>query len=173
MFVWPADAPDVIYETVEISVEGIPLGEGTLCLRIDRDNSDNLVSEFRRIRKAFVSYDHDDTQRVLASVQAFQTITNVDLFLDVDDLRAGEDWEKKLRDEVSSRDAFFLYWSEQAAQSEWVDREWRLALAERGLSYIKPMPLDPVPPPEELSQLQFADKWSRLAEYQRLKESVG
>jgi hypothetical protein len=70
---------------------------------------------------------------------------------------------------VPTRDAFILYWSENAAKSEWVDREWRLAFRERGLDYIKPMPLDPIMAPEELSELQFADKWSRLAEYQRLK----
>ena len=166
---WPDDAPDKVHETVEVSVEGIHLGECTLSLEVGQGEQDNVVSGFRRIRSAFVSYSRRDMQRVLASVSAFQSVTNVDLFLDVDSIRAGEDWEQKLRDEVPTRDAFFLYWSENAAQSEWVEREWKLALERRGLDYIKPMPLDPISAPEELAPLQFADKWSRLAEYFRLK----
>jgi len=47
-----------------------------------------------------------------------------------------------------------------ASSSEWVDREWRLALDRRGLPYIDPVPLDDpsrVPPPDELSSLHFND----------------
>lgn len=167
--VWPENTPDITYETVEISVEGLPLGEATLCLRSNGSGRRSVVSDFRRVKRAFVSYSTRDTQRVLASIQAFQRVADVELFIDVDSLRAGEDWQERLRSEVPTRDAFLLYWSENAAQSEWVEREWRLAFEERGIDYIKPMPLDPVNPPEELADLQFADKWSRLAEYQRLK----
>lgn len=167
--VWPENTPDITYETVEISVDGLPLGEATLCLRSGGSGQRSVVSEFRRVKRAFVSYSTKDTQRVLASIQAFQRVADVELFIDVDSLRAGEDWQERLRSEVPTRDAFLLYWSENAAQSEWVEREWRLAFEERGLDYIKPMPLDPVSPPEELADLQFADKWSRLSEYQRLK----
>jgi hypothetical protein len=169
ILMWPESAPPVVYETITIAVEGIPLGECTLKMRLNQSPKENIVSDFKKIARAFVSYAHEDSQRVLASVQAFLTVTNVELFLDVDSLRAGENWEEKLRAEVPTRDALLLYWSENAAKSEWVEREWRLALKQRGLEYIKPMPLDPLLPPEELSELQFADKWSRLAEYQRLK----
>jgi hypothetical protein len=55
---------------------------------------------------------------------------------------------------------FFLFWSSQAAGSEWVEREWRLALESKGLGFIDPVPLeDPAtaPPPSELRSLHFND----------------
>ena len=42
---------------------------------------------------------------------------------------------------------------------EW---EWKLALRKKGLGFIDPVPLedpDKVPPPAELADLHFGDKW--------------
>ena len=56
----------------------------------------------------------------------------------------------------------FLFWSQAASESKEVEWEWRLALNNKGLEFIDPVPLeDPrqVPPPAELSSLHFGDKW--------------
>ena len=61
---------------------------------------------------------------------------------------------------LPARDVFFLFWSLNAARSKEVEKEWRIALEMRGLSYIDPIPLtDPrdSPPPNELARLNFND----------------
>ena len=64
--------------------------------------------------------------------------------------------------EAPSKDIFYLFWSKSAALSEWVEKEWRLALLRRGLDYIDPIPLEEpehAPPPKELSKLHFSDAY--------------
>jgi hypothetical protein len=85
---------------------------------------------------------------------------NLEVFIDVASLRSGQRWEAELRRVVPTRDVFYLFWSREASQSEWVEREWRLALEQRGLAYIDPVPLvspAEVPPPRELVELHFND----------------
>lgn len=111
------------------------------------------------IRTAFASYASEDRTEVLARAQALEA-AGVDVFLDVVRLRTGKRWEPILLENIRTRDIFFLFWSAAARSSQWVEREWRLALDERGLGYIHPIPLvDPrqVPPPLELQALHFDD----------------
>ena len=80
------------------------------------------------------------------------------MFLDCLSLRPGDKWKPKLRDEIDNRDIFWLFWSRSAMMSEWVDWEWRTALASKSVAGIQPHPLEPIelaPPPKELSDLQF------------------
>jgi hypothetical protein len=82
------------------------------------------------------------------------------VFLDVLSLRAGRDWAAALREEIPRNDVFYLFWSAHARASEWVEREWRCALAARGRDFIDPVPLAPpdeVPPPPELAGQHFND----------------
>ena len=82
------------------------------------------------------------------------------MFLDIVSLRAGELWEQTLWREIPGRDVFFLFWSEYAARSEYVEKEWRYALETRGLDFIDPVPLvspDIVKPPPELVGKHFND----------------
>ena len=85
---------------------------------------------------------------------------DLDVFLDRMSLRPGVDWERELMRQIESRDVMYLFWSEAARQSEWVEREWRYALEKRGLEFIDPFPLEDVsavPPPPELARLHFSD----------------
>jgi len=53
-----------------------------------------------------------------------------------------------------------LLWSKRASQSQWIDMEWRRALAARGLDYIHPVVLvDPrtIPAPRGLMAKYFKD----------------
>jgi hypothetical protein len=87
---------------------------------------------------------------------------DMDIFLDVASLRSGEDWQQRLEDEIVRRDVFYLFWSYAAAQSKWIDWEWRTALRTKGMDYIDPVPLEPpdkAPPPTELSKLHF-NEWT-------------
>jgi hypothetical protein len=100
---------------------------------------------------------------VLARLQGIKKLApDMQVFLDVTSIRSGDKWQDALAREVPTKDVFYLFWSQAAASSEWVEREWFLALTRRGLDYIDPVPLqDPrrVPPPEELSDLQFNDAY--------------
>jgi hypothetical protein len=112
-----------------------------------------------RVRSAFASYSSKDKQEVLQRVQGI-TAVGVDVFLDVLSLRSGQLWEQELLKNIENRDKFYLFWSPNARVSDYVEREWRFALRERGLSFIHPIPLtDPkdAPPPTELSGLHFGD----------------
>jgi len=80
--------------------------------------------------------------------------------MDVLSLRSGENWEERLWDVIPKSDIFYLFWSLNAKQSEWVEKEWRCALRTRGLEFIDPVPLvspEQVPPPSELSSIHFSD----------------
>jgi len=91
-----------------------------------------------------------------------KVIPDLDVFVDVLDLRSGDHWEARIRREIAARDMFYLFWSVAASQSPWVEQEWRTALELRGLQYIDPVPLQPpnvAPPPPELAALHF-NEWT-------------
>jgi len=80
-----------------------------------------------------------------------------------------------MEEHVPTKDTFYLFWSQPAARSVWVEREWRFALSRRGLNYIDPVPLeepDCAPPPQELSELHFSDAYIAYIKYQNLKKQM-
>jgi hypothetical protein len=84
----------------------------------------------------------------------------IEVFVDVLSLRAGDAWEEQLIKNIREKDIFYLFWSVEASKSQWVEREWRYALSERGIDFIHPIPLsDPreAPPPPELAGRHFND----------------
>ncbi len=118
-----------------------------------------LKARVQRIARAFASYASQDRAEVLRRVQGIQA-TGMDVFLDVVNLRSGQDWERAIYHEIDTSDGFFLFWSRNAAQSSWVEREWRYALKQHGLEFISPLALeDPrlTQPPAELSKMHFND----------------
>ena len=111
---------------------------------------------------AFVSYASQDRQRVAAIIQGMQAARpDIQVFFDVDSLRVGDDWEKRVYREIEKCDVLYLCWSHNARESQWVDREWRYALTQKGIDGIEPIPLEPpdrCPPPQELNGKHFNDK---------------
>lgn len=111
---------------------------------------------------AFISYASQDRSRVATIIQGMQKARpDMDIFFDVESLRSGDDWENVLRREIEKRDILFLCWSNYARTSEWVEKEWRYALLNKGIDAIEPVPLvSPVecPPPEELKSKHFNDR---------------
>lgn len=111
---------------------------------------------------AFVSYASQDRQRVAAIIQGMQAARpDIQVFFDVDSLRVGDDWEKRVYREIEKCDVLYLCWSHNARESQWVDREWRYAFAQKGIDGIEPIPLEPpdrCPPPQELNGKHFNDK---------------
>ena len=124
-------------------------------------------------KSAFASYASPDRLEVLQRVQGIKAIRpDLDVFLDVLTLRSGQNWRQQLAQHVPTKDIFYLFWSLDARNSPWVTAEWRMALEQRGLEYIHPVPLvapQSVPPPPELSGLHFSD--SELIHILHLKET--
>ena len=108
------------------------------------------------------SYASKDRQRVLDRVAAVRIAAGLDIFLDCLSLNPGDRWKDQLRNEIDGRDLFLLFWSDDAKNSQWVEWEWKTALAEKGIDAIQLHPLDLVheaPPPDELKELHFGDAY--------------
>lgn len=127
--------------------------------RAERDTDLPLRMEYHR--KAFASYASQDRDEVLGRIQGIlKAAPGLELFLDVLNLRSGQDWEQELWKQIPASDVFYLFWSENAKRSEWVEKEWRCALQTKGLEFIDPVPLvspEQVPPPPELATKHFND----------------
>ena len=87
-------------------------------------------------------------------------------------VKTSRPWEVQLFEEIPKREKFYLFWSKEAAESEWVEKEWRCALETRGLDNIQPMPLDDpriAPPPPELgATLHFYDPMLAQIAYEKM-----
>lgn len=127
-------------------------------------------------RSAFASYASENRSDVLKRIQGIKTVApDMDVFTDVINLRAGQNWFDELQNNIKSRDIFYLFWSLPASRSEWVEKEWRMALEQRGLSYISPVPLDDpdiVSPPAELGALHFNDAYLAYIKYHEMKQAI-
>ncbi len=152
---------------VVITLNGLLIASLDFWIRIGHAQTDapqgQLNQTAHRPETAFASYASADRGEVLRSVQGISKgAPNLDIFVDVDKLRSGNDWEKKLYAYISTSDIFYLFWSKAAAASEWVTREWQYALREKGIHFIDPFPLESpqvVSPPKELGTLHFNDRY--------------
>jgi hypothetical protein len=167
--------PGVYAGKAFISCEGIPVARLVFAIPVSRDASLDYVDVSTKTvwpKSAFASYAAKDREQVLSRIQGMSKLApNLDIFVDVFSLRSGDRWQEQLEKHVPNKDVFFLFWSRHAARSIWVGREWRLALVTRGLDYIDPVPIeepDLCPPPEELRQLHFRDKYIESIVYHRL-----
>lgn len=131
----------------------------TLAIRPGKAGTRLIRNTVAPYRTAFASYASEDRDEVLARVASVSAGAGIDVFLDCLSLHPGEEWKRRLRDEIVRRDVFYLFWCRHARSSEWVSWEWRTALAEKGLSAIQPHPLAvaDAEPPEELRALHFND----------------
>jgi hypothetical protein len=146
------------------SIEQICIARLRFCLQVGKKAKPAVAevsSKTLWTRSAFASYAHEDREAVVARVQGIQkTNPKIDIFMDVISLRSGDNWQKRIRQEIARRDVFYLFWSKAASQSPWVEMEWHAALETRGLGGIDPVPLQSgsqAPPPAELASLHFDD----------------
>lgn len=107
-------------------------------------------------RAIFVSYSRRDNDVVDALEAAYKAL-GMTFLRDVDVLRSGEDWDARLLEKISDAEVFQLCWSEHAAKSPHVEREWRYALSLNRSGFIRPcFWADPMPrPPVTLAHLHF------------------
>ena len=147
--------------TASVYFDDIPATRLMLTVKALASYDEEIELQRQDIITAFVSYASQDRRRVGALVQGMRKARpDMDIFFDVTSLRSGDDWERSLYNEILRRDILFLCWSRNAQASDWVEREWRFALENKGLDCIEPIPLeqpDVCPPPRELWSKHFND----------------
>jgi hypothetical protein len=112
-------------------------------------------------QRIFVSYARADSEARNRYLFGQRAVGN-ETFVDVDNLRAGQNWKAALADAIDRADVFQLLWSKHSAASEYCKYEWQYAQQSRCPDNIcegfiraaywqQPMP----PPPDELRDLNF------------------
>ncbi|MGE5422007.1 MAG: toll/interleukin-1 receptor domain-containing protein, partial [Ignavibacteriales bacterium] len=145
-----------------VYIEGLQIAKIPFLITVTHEQSTELTqTEVIRHRTAFASYASGDQDDVLARIHGIQkAVPELEIFFDKKSLRSGQQWEQELWRVIEGSDVFYLFWSKNASQSEWVEKEWRYALTTRGLDFIDPVPLASpqiAPPPKELEKLHFND----------------
>ena len=120
-----------------LTVNGIPLGEMRFVTKIvDRPRllPPEVISH--RYNKVFISYAHKDEDKVRSFHEGLK-LCGIDHFFDRDYLKAGDVFPQVIQDYIDTADLFVLFWSENAAESDYVAKERAQAL-ERAFPQIKP-----------------------------------
>jgi TIR domain len=142
-------AAETLILRFDVAVEELPIISLRPEIAIKRGQQHGVAMGFgsfveaRAPKSAFASYVTSDRQEVLSRIRSVQISTGIDVFVDCLSIRPGERWKPKLKEEISNRDIFWLFWSREAMKSPWVDWEWRTALAEKTINGIQPHPLEP------------------------------
>jgi hypothetical protein len=162
-------SPQTVIGTVFISQDTVPVGQVSFKLRIlDRTARASTTSaptgQARRYQQAFISYAREDLRKVLDRVPML-TAAGITYHQDIFDLLPGDEWLPRISRWIDESDAFFLFWSTNAKNSEWVRKEWQHALKREEKDFIRPIIIEgpPIPePPAELAHLHFGDRASYL-----------
>lgn len=164
-----ADAPEgTIVLKFDVLVDGIVVAGLRMDLLIGASaaaEAPPASATTHAARSAFASYSSKDRERVLDRLAAVRIATGLDVFLDCLALNPGEQWKPRLEKEILARDLFLLFWSSESAASQWVEWEWRMALAKKGRDAMQIHPLaSGVKPPAELKDLHFGDVFMLVRE---------
>lgn len=100
-------------------------------------------------RIVFVSYSRKDSSQVEKAVELLEA-GGADIFRDIDDIQFGDRWEDVIRAKLAEAERVLVFWSQHAQVSEWVQREWSIALSMH--KRVVPILLDQTPLPTELGQ---------------------
>jgi Tfp pilus assembly ATPase PilU len=150
---------------VRLAVDGLPIGELAFVLQVRADAPaatssaplEDMQAARRMLQSAYAAYAPADREVVHDVVRDLQAVApGLRVFADAPALRSGDDWRERIEREMGRSERLFLFWSAAAAESPWVDFEWRLMLRRRGLGAIDPLLLDPprrAPLPPELADL--------------------
>ncbi len=100
-------------------------------------------------RTVFVSYARKDSDRIRRAVALLEA-GGAQVFRDIDDIDFGDDWEEVITRQLQECERVMVFWSANAKESEWVNKEYTIALAQQ--KRMVPVLLDDTPLPPELSR---------------------
>jgi len=152
--------------TAFVYVNGIERASVPFMLKVGREATadESILASARAYEKAFASYAHEDVDEVLLIIRGLQhDCPHLTIIQDEAAASSGRImWAKLLEEQILACDVLYLFWSREAAKSEWVNKEWRFGFEKKGRRFIDPLPLDRTDPPQELGPWQFKDKWRTL-----------
>lgn len=121
------DADELNCEVL-ISINSAVIGEMRFITRIV-DAPRNLNTEIvaKRFHKIFISYAHEDAPQIKFIAMAYKA-QGVEYFFDRHVLVSGDVYEEKIFDFIDMADLFILCWSQNAAKSDYVNKEKKRAM---------------------------------------------
>lgn len=120
-----------------MTINGIPIGESKFITNIvERPQILNTEIISHRYTKVFISYAHKDEWKVKSFHEGLK-LMGVEHFFDRAYLKAGDIYPQVIQDYINSADLFVLFWSENALNSEYVEKE-RIQALKRAFPQIKP-----------------------------------
>jgi hypothetical protein len=152
-----APVDQAVNGTLTFSVEGVIVSELPLSIYIGHSVGEALTGAITRpvYQAIFCSYSHKDTQIVERVEKAYKAL-GLTYLRDVTTLRSGQDWNDELMRLIDKADIFQLFWSEAAANSQFVRQEWEYALKMkreiRPVYWTQPM----AAVPDALNAIHFA-----------------
>jgi hypothetical protein len=147
--------------TISVSIDGAAVASISISIYVDANAARvNAVQQTAvPIGSIFCSYSHED-EKVVQKVERVCRALGIDYLRDRVSLKSGQQWHEMLLTMIEQADVFQLFWSNNAAKSDYVDKEWRHAhiLGREVEQFIRPVfwqkPIAPVP--IELASLHFA-----------------
>jgi CheY-like chemotaxis protein len=147
--------PQTGFGSIDFYVNGIIAASISMTIEVREEDSEEkrhyVVAEpYQRI---YCSYSHDDT-RIAEHIDAVTHMPGHEFLRDVHTLRRGQDFSEENLHLIEQADAFQLFWSKHAAESEYMAKEWHhaLMLNEKPPTFIRPVywddPFDAAIPPE-------------------------
>jgi len=144
-----------------ISIDGAVVVDVSMSIFVGDASRERISVEQRGTPAGsiFCSYSHKD-EAVAQRVERVCRALGIDYLRDRVTLKSGQKWDEGLLAMIHQADIFQLFWSTHAAESRFVDQEWRYAhaLARDRTRFIRPVywsePMSPAP--AELSRLHFA-----------------
>ena len=156
---------------VRLGVGGLPIGELSFMLPVRPGADEPAAVEDahaarRMLRSAYASFANDDRDAVMQCLEPLQRLApDLEVYIGAPQLRSAEGWRQRIEQEAGRRERLFLFWSRAAAESPWVDFEWRHLLRNRGPGCIDTVLLEPprlAPLPPELADLSVTMLRRRL-----------
>jgi hypothetical protein len=152
---------------VHFWLEGMVLADVAVAICVAEAHEPDIFREAlakanaRPYRTVFPSYSHDDAE-IVGRMEAYAAAFGDEYLRDVRRLRAGQCWNPELMEFIKRADVFQLFWSQNAADSAYVEQEWRQGLQERVARpdpyFVRPVywttkPSTPIP--KDLEEIHF------------------
>ena len=120
-------------------------------------------------KHVFISHSHHD-RAIATELQTTLAAAGAETYMDQDNIQAGDNLPKRIRDGLNWCDMVLLIWSAEAADSAWVIREWNSAYELR--RRIVPYVLDETPLPAGLENVVYIELKDRQLGDSNLLRSI-
>jgi hypothetical protein len=140
---------------LDVFADDLPVASLRLAIAVNSNvrskHATSIESDAAWYEEIFASYAREDLELVKHLKERYEAL-GLHMFIDVDDIRSGELWQKTIFKKIDSSDLFQLFWSDNARASEFVTCEWKHALRARNIkgghfirSFYWQEPIAPIP----------------------------